>query len=291
MKKLLSALLGIGLLQTSFPAHAETKTYTLPPASKWAVDWGQDSCTLIRDFGTKEHRFLLGMRSYAPGYRFEMTLAGKEATPLRGSSALTIAFGDGTPVPIRRKQIGTSDLYGPAVIFSARVADWDAGDSGAGDISYKPGPDPDMEKRINRITVESPSTKLVLQTGPMSAAMDAVRQCTDDLARQLGLDPSSLQGIARPVSPINQIAWVLDIQSLFPQELIAQRKDARVELRVVVDAKGTPARCDAFPSFGNVDVKDRACSIIMHLAKFKPALDNAGNPTAAIYSNTVLYKN
>jgi hypothetical protein len=280
----------LGLSTSSTVSMAAPKEYALAPQSKWAVDWGEDSCTLVRDFGSKEHPFLLGLRTYAPGYSFQVTLAGKEATALRGSSALTIAFGQGTPASIRGKQGGTSDIYGPALTFTARITDAAHEGGQPEQTSARFYPDLEMEKRIDRVTIESLSTRIVLQTGSMSSPMVAVRKCTDDLMRQLGVDPQVLHHLSQPVQPINEAAWVRIIQSEFPAELILQHRDARVMVRVVVDAEGKPARCDALHGFGNTEFEDRACSIIMHLAKFEPARDENGAPAPAIYSPNIIYR-
>ncbi|MCT2401633.1 energy transducer TonB [Novosphingobium mangrovi (ex Huang et al. 2023)] len=284
----LAMCLGLSLFPTV--SLAAPKEYVLAPQSKWVVDWSQDNCTLVRDFGSKEHPFLFGLQTYAPGYSFQVTLAGKEATALRGSSALTVAFGRGTPVSIRGRQAGTTDIYGPALTFTARIADTVRDDSEPEEITARSYPDLEMEKRIDHVTVESPSTRVVLQTGSMSSPMNAIRKCTDDLMRQLGLDTEVLHNLSQPVRPINGAVWARIIQSEFPVELAMQQRDARVILRVVVDAQGSPTRCDAFQRLSNTDFNDRACSIIMHLAKFEPAQDENGVPTPSIYSQNIIYR-
>lgn len=284
-------LVALTLIATIPNAIAAPKPIALKPISKWLVDWAPESCVLARKFGTEKQPVLLSLRSYAPGYAFQMLVAGKPATLFNDRTDLTVSYGAGSPISISGAQGGRADGFGDAMIASSVLDTKDRRD--ANPISYlsaRPFPDTAFENQLDRITFATRGRQVTFETGPMAPALDALRTCTDDLAKELGLDPERQHGLIREASDANTDEWVPRIQALFPMALSIQGKGARVILRVVVDTEGTPTRCDSFQSFNNTDFKVKACDIILRRARFHPALDAHGIPVASIYSNVIIYK-
>jgi hypothetical protein len=282
-----------GLAANGTSAQAKITEIKLPTASTWLVDMGDKSCLLARRFGTDAKPVLLGMRTYAPGYRFEITVSGMPARSLMAASKPTIAYGGGEPLPIYSHQPGKNRDYGTAIIFSNTMAMKAPPQDETEEDDEDPAPtvlDPAFEAQINRITLATGSQRFVLETGPMAKAIATVRQCTDGLARLWGLDPEVQANLSRPVTRDDDITWVRKIQRIYPLELMVERKEARVNMQIVVDKAGAPKRCDTAQAFKNTDFKVRACDIVLKDAHFRPALDKSGNPVDSFYMTTILYK-
>lgn len=282
-----------GLIATALPVQAKVKETTLPKASNWLVDMGEKSCLLARKFGTADKPVLLGMRTYAPGYRFEITVSGVPARSLQTAHAFTVAYGNGEPIPVRSHQAGKNDEYGAAVIFSntlAMKAPPEDDKAEEEDEEFRPtGSDPVFEAQIDRVTLGTSSQRFVLQTGPMAKALGTMRECTDGLLKGWGLDPAAQSGLTRRVR-MGDESWVRKIQNIFPSELLFERKEARVNMQIVVDKTGAATRCDTAQAFINTDFKIRACDVVLKEARFQPALDKSGQPVDSYYVTTILYK-
>lgn len=269
-------------------SNAQAKDETLRSLSKWLVDWSKDSCVLARKFGSEKEPVLLSMRTYTPGYYFQFTIAGRQIDAFADRADLSLGFGS-TASHTVRPQRGTADGYGPAIIFSTSMGP-DDGNEHKGDAHVQPYPDAAFEKTVDRVVLATRSKRLLFETGLMAPAMNALRTCTDDLVKQLGLDPEQQHGLSRPAHAANLDDVARTIQADYPATLIAQRKGGRITVRVIVDKAGKATRCDAFQAFSNTDFRIRACDIIMRKAIFEPALDKLGQPAASLYSTTIIYQ-
>lgn len=273
-------------------AMAKVKEVILTPSSSWHVDWGQGSCLLARQFGPADKPLLLSMRTYAPGYDFEMTLAGDQVATIANLDRWRIAYGSGEPIAQRGHQNALTENFGRAVVFSSTLSLVDDGRNNTMEddtVDPRPYPDEGFEKQLDRIAFSSTSKTVILQTGSMAKAMSALRQCTDNLLKAWGLDPAIQSSLAVPTRVADK-GWIHQIQGSFPSVLMIQGKEARVHMRVLVDRAGKPTGCDTVQTFSNTDFKDRACNIVLRSARFKPALDKAGNAVDSFYTTTILYK-
>lgn len=282
------ALLVPSLVPT--PGLGKPKEIRLKASSNWLVNWADHSCVLARKFGPATSPVLLTMRAYEPGYSLEMIIAGKDISSFRDSKTFTISYGSGEPIPISRHQAGTSGDFGPSIVFSGEMKSRIADKRADPDESRGPFPDIPFEKQLDRVSLVNSYKTVVLETGPMAKALDTLRQCTDNLVKQWGLDPVIQAGLTRSAASSNFPEWARQIQVSFPPELLMQNKEARVNVLVVVDEAGQPVDCDTWQTFDNTDFKARACRVILRNARFNPALDKDGRPTRSYYTTVIVYK-
>lgn len=280
----------LGLFALVLPASCPAaKPVTLKPTSKWLVNWGDDSCTLGRAFGSPEKPEILSMQTFAPGYHFKVTVTGKLAGQLNNAPRLFAYFGNGERIAIEQFQAGRSDRGDPAVVlsvtFSARAPKQDEDD----EADMPVYPDAAFEAGLDRIVIGGGARQLVYETGPLAKAMDALRTCTDDLVKQWGLDPQQQRQLTRRLTMADK-SWMRDIRSFFPAELAIARAGARLDVQVVVDAQGVPTQCHFTQAFNNTDFKVRACDVILKKARFQPALGADGAPVASFYTTAIIYR-
>jgi len=76
----------------------------------------------------------------------------------------------------------------------------------------------------------------------------------------------------------------------YPPSAVRAGIEGRTSFRLDIGADGRPGNCTVLASSGSDDLDKTACRKLMNRARFKPALDSAGNPTATTYSGGVTWK-
>jgi protein TonB len=76
----------------------------------------------------------------------------------------------------------------------------------------------------------------------------------------------------------------------YPPSAVRAGIEGRTSFRLDIGADGKPAGCTVLASSGSDDLDKTACRKLMSRARFKPALDASGNPTATTYSGGVTWK-
>lgn len=94
---------------------------------------------------------------------------------------------------------------------------------------------------------------------------------------------------ARGVQPENQQSWSRRIQENYPARAQRDEIQGRVGVRVSVGSNGRVASCSVTSPSGSSILDDAACQDMTRFARFKPALDAAGNPITGSWSTTIVY--
>lgn len=98
-----------------------------------------------------------------------------------------------------------------------------------------------------------------------------------------------------PPSKARAVAPAVNLGRLFgsapyPPRALRDEREGRVGFRLAVGADGRVDSCTVTSSSGHSDLDDAACKELSRKAKFKPALNDAGNPIASVYSNTFTWQ-
>ncbi|MEL6529210.1 MAG: energy transducer TonB [Pseudomonadota bacterium] len=104
------------------------------------------------------------------------------------------------------------------------------------------------------------------------------------------LTPSKQPAFPRGPLPVNELQWALQIQQNYPVEALRQKAQGTVGVRVLIDAEGAPETCNVTRSSGHSSLDAAACSGMVNLATFRPALDSNGAPTRGYYSLMITYR-
>ena len=243
---------------------------------------------LNRQFGSGDHKVFLSMRSYAPGYNFEITLSGQPIAPFRWPGKATVTFGSAKP-EIMQPIPSSTETYGPAILFVSDIHATAAVGQKADSSTHYLYPDLNLEAHFDGITLATASQTLVLETGPMATAMQVLRQCTDDLLKHWGLDPQVQSHLKRGVTSPNSSSWTKKMSDKYPWDLSRKGLNAVVNIIVIVDQEGRPTKCMIHKSFTNTQFTDNRCNIIMKYAQFTPALDEQGNPVPSYIIQKLVY--
>jgi len=95
---------------------------------------------------------------------------------------------------------------------------------------------------------------------------------------------------ARGVQPDGQSRWAARIQENYPARAQRDEIQGRVGVRVTVGPNGRVSDCSVTSPSGSSILDDAACSGMRSYARFKPALDAAGNAISGSWTTTIVYQ-
>ncbi len=285
----LPALL-VGLLATLVAVPGQAKELRLDPSGGWTLNYANDSCRLLREFGVGDEKVTLILDQFQPWTPPSLSLMGQPLTQLDSRTVLlTAKFGPG--LPEAKAAPATVGLIGPdkVPIVFGQVRDLLNREIKADETLAKPGtplPTPEQEAAIASVLISSGSLHIGLQTGPLAAPMKAMRQCLHDLVRDWGFDPDQQDALSRHASPIgNPSNWLTSAD--YPRRSLEAGASALINFRLMVGATGVPTGCHIQQATISTDLIRVTCNLLMRRARFKPALDGQGKASPSFYTNSV----
>jgi len=288
-------VVGAALLSSSAPLCAADKSapVVLEPSSPWNVHYADDSCRLIRVFGSGKEAVTLIIDQFEPGDRFRMSLIGKRMKRPAGSADARIRFGAILPeqdVFFYSGSVGKN----PAWIFASdiRIRPLSEAEKAAlsaqGSTPVAPVTDGDKAS-VTAIDIGRPLRHpLRLYTGPMKASFAAMDACTDELLTHWGIDVARYKTRSRPATPADSPGTWLKSGD-YPMDMLQKGQPGIVEFRLAVGADGVPTACHIQQSTDPEGFDRTVCEKLMKRARFEPALDKAGKPMASYYRDTVQF--
>jgi|GEM_PF-273496 len=270
---------GLGWLEGS--ARADIR---LAPASRWNIDFADDSCGLSRTFGEGDDMVMLDLRQFGPQSGFDITVAGSSLKTRKG--ALEYKFSPG--MQSQQSQNHMMAKFGngfTGVVFSASLtANTDSSVTAAERASLQLS----REKSLTGLSIERGFARRIhLDTGPLHLAMQVMRQCTLDLLSEWGLKADGNGQWASMAQPKNAMAFAKKVQEVFPRKVRGKSGIARI--RLMVDEKGQPTSCHLQTPSEEQAFKDAACRQMLRYANFHPTLDSEGEAVPSYYITKVSY--
>jgi hypothetical protein len=295
-------LLCAAVAMAGFATGAAARTQVLEPTSDWTVDYGDEKCSLLRDFGPIEDDGLgLRIDSYGSLSSFQMSVVGDLVPrPTLKLPVMQIGFAlpnDPEPREIRALTgtIGEHRFVQFGVAFLPPepepkppqfVAARDVNEQAVAETATSRAPDPQFETTVNSLLLElRRGQEIRLNTGSMAPALRALRTCVDDLRKSWGLDPDQQRAIAR--FPYPDPESVKEVMGDFPRDLAVRGTNGFVPLRVMVDATGAARECVVQLTAAPEAFREAACANLG--TRFEPALDRGGQPVGSFYQTSVIY--
>ena len=265
------------------------------PSTPWNVHYADESCVLRRNFGTPDRKVFLELRQFAPGESFDVTVASKvfavregpakvrfvpEEKPRTISRPILLVFpGDLSAVRWSDSLFHDDQPEGKAGEVAGQARQWRS------DAAYKAREGAVRGMEIGRVLAKP----IVLQTGEMHQPMIGMRTCLDKLVTYWGIDAAAQRTLSRPARPVGLANWARVIQANYPHAMLQAGKSGRVRVRLIVGIDGKPTSCHIQSVVQDISFGQTACSGMMKVARFEPALDAAGKPIASYFQTVLVY--
>jgi TonB family protein len=291
------ALIPLTLALIAQPALAADKPpISLAKTSKWEMQYNEDSCSLIAQFGAGDTGVLLVLTRTSPNDWFELKLYGKMLRHGAIALPIDVAFGEQPLVKYMGMHATTtatnkskSDETHTAIVPGLRIDGWKYPTKPTAELSVPTITAP-QEQSVKSISFKMPGAKVYrLQTESLGPPFAAMRACTDDLLRHWGYDPAVQTALSRPTIPTeNPGRWLRS--SDFPTKPLSQGMNGYVRFRLDVDETGKVAGCRILYRTNPDEFADLSCQLISKRAKFTPALDAKGAPVKSFYINQIRWQ-
>ena len=276
------------------PAQAEDISLAPRAEGNWVLDYADQRCRLMREFGEGDEVHLLMLDQFAPGSQVSVTLAGRRMRQFAGQRRVgfmvTPVYGE--PVLFDTPHATLGDL-GPALVlpgFALKAPE--AGEDGL-TRSFGTAGVPQIEAETfspgSTLVVRRGSHSLTLQLSNFAAALRALNQCSLDLIASWGLDPERHSTMRRTAEPINYAEIAEEVARRYPYRARMAGEQAAVEMRIIVNADGTIASCDINDITSTQALRSPACDAFEGRAMFVPAQDATGEPIKSYFNATIVY--
>lgn len=294
MKRATLAAMVAALLQPYTAQAADDGPRILSANTDWLLDFGEERCSLIREFSDGADTIRLQIESYgpAPGYRVTISgdlVAGSDAAPI---TEFRVGYSPDTD-----KREAMSMVVG-------RLGDQKAISFGPGFLPDAPWSDVrgrEFERGVRGMTVDFKGRRpFRLETGSMADPFVVMHQCVDDLVGSWGIDPETHRTLSRPPMllelPEGYRTVEVDLEESHPgpterryrpiAEEQARRRAGPVPragyaspIRVMIDAAGQQTECVAQVASVSEETRQTICE--RFAGPYQPALDAEGRPVAS----------
>ena len=284
MRQFATAILAAALMLTAPAAAKENPPVSLAKTTKWEMNYDEDSCHLLAKFGEADDAMILNITRFEPGSEFDVMLFGKMFASDRAWIPVKVGFGD-SPLDQRVGGAGLSAGKQPFVLFMNLRLDGKAVDQHDPQIAPV---NTSVEARTTSATIALPDKVYRLETGSLTAPLEAMRACTDSLLTSWGYDPAVQAALLKPAAPKGSPAnWVRSGD--YPKEALRKEQSGIVKFRLDLDEAGKVIGCHILRRFKPDPFSDLTCQLLTQRARFKAALDVAGKPVKSFYINTVRF--
>lgn len=283
----------LAALGAPFSQAAAQDARIFKPSSVWALDYGDDYCRLMRDFSDGDRTVGLFVERTQPGPLMRLIVIGDGVRLFRGSQQIGYRMHPaGAPRTVQRLRSETSDgqqylNLGPTM-FADAVAPA-AGSPPAMPPPYSREAEIEAARAISGIYLDRGLAQpVLLETGELAAAAQALQTCADDLIASWGLDPEKHKNLTRPAMPAQPTAGWISADTV-PFTEFAKLGGGNNEVRVMIDATGKATSCHIqWPSIGEA-INARICSSVVENSSFLPALDNQGQGLDSYWIASVFF--
>lgn len=255
------------------------------PDSPWQLDASQDRCTLARGFTSKDGPGLVAFEQFAPGPRFDLTIAAPDlSSPQNGAWTYLGMRSDKPVVLVDLLEFGMSGYGHAATLVGAQIDD-PPPQAPDGRALISQGIDPDAANLSERIIFQRSTRIVSFETGNMRLPFEALNACAVDLLDYWEVNPENHNEYSSPIMPEPLTYFARLNNDLLRAEKL-KGNGALVRLWARIGSDGTVSHC-AFETLA-VDKRDipDICADIVEM-QFKPAQSRSGEPFASIFTLSV----
>lgn len=261
----------------SVNTHTSASAAPLSPSGSWQVDYAENECQLVREFGTGEAKTWLRISRAASLDKLDIMIGGTSLPASNRNVEMTISA-----LP------GTESAKVSATPYAAEI------DGKAHNIYRSFAMDQAFLHTLTDTQMLGFKSKanvdVTLQTKGIKKALGALSTCHDNLLTTVfKLDLPQLRSLQSLPQPGKNVAsWVTTDD--YPRDALVKKWTGRVQFVITVDNKGKPSNCNIVISSGHTSLDQTACQLMMRRGSFTPAIDANGNPVAAQWPSAVFWQ-
>lgn len=262
-------------------------------SSAWALDYGDDYCRLMRDFSDGTETIGLFIERTQPGPVMRLIVVGDGVKLFRGSQEIGYRMHpSGAPRTTQRLRFETGSGQQYLNLGPTTFADMPAPMPGAPPAMPPPytraGEAADAAKIAGVSLDRGLVSPIMMETGALGGAAEALQACADDLIASWGLDADKHKQLTRPAMPAAPTAgWISG--DTIPFGDFAKLAGGNNDLRVMIDKTGKATSCHIqWPSL-DAAINERICKSVMEKSAFMPALDQQGEALDSYWTTSVFF--
>lgn len=248
-----------------------------------------------RFFGEGDQRTVLFFEQYAPDSELRWIVAGAPLARLKNNADVAWRYGSEGAWHEMTARGMTLGEYGTALSSDGEIAierndrpepEFDQ----ASDMLGLPVLDPESVAGASSLEIKSRRTgSIVLQTGDLPPAFEAMNACMRDLVSFWGLDPDRQAARAKGPELTNLPLITKMLQEDYPSRALREGEQADLQLRAMIDADGGVTECVLTNMTTAENFGQEPCRKISTRAIFEPALDRDGQPMPSYYTTRIRY--
>lgn len=259
----------VGLLIPSTALAALPVQGPIPPAGKWAVDYGENACTLSRQFGDPARPVTLGIIPQPMSKYARVVVVSPDRLAAIPYADGTIGI-DGLQTPIKTRFEVTPDVKVGSIMVGHVEGELLGGIEKGTVLTFRPR-----------------GATVALRIGPSARAVAALRLCIADLLARWGMDKAAQAQVVTP--PDGSMVSVFRAED-YPNDALRANQQGEVILRYWVETNGRLSDCKVVKSSGFASLDSATCAIITERARLKPARDAKGSPVRSLTESSIVWK-
>ena len=261
----------------------------LAPSSPWNLRYEDDMCRLVRVFGEGDERVELHISQSGIEPYFNLIVSGRQAKASGRRSGLSIQFGPD------EEEVERSFIHGklgddklPFIMMYGIQLGNPRDDTGEGEFSAN-GIGKERQAGIEWLGIGGQSKpRLRLMLPGFTDALAALRTCSEDLVRQLRLDPEGQAKIVDRAKMTNQSEIARTI--VYPKVYVMKGVEGSVLVRMTINKEGKPTNCQIARSSRPEVFDDVVCLAMMQKGEFEPAIDDEGNRVSSYVNLNFMFR-
>jgi TonB family protein len=271
MRLLFSIAALLGHQGSAFAADPVIETLT--PKSKWQLNYEDDECRLLRTFTSDGQDTLFQVSTGVLTDQYDVLLSGPSIPAKAGFLELKISL---EPENIETKR---QAMIAPLKSGEAHILRF----TGLSIANLTNG----SKDSVMRIETSKESTAH-FQLQNIKGALASLNSCQDDLLRGAGIDPMPIRSLKSQPEPDGNIgAWVTVKD--YPSSALAAGDQGSVTFKLRISQAGEALDCSIIKSSSVAELDKQTCRLMMKRSRFKPAIDQAGDPTEAVWISRVIW--
>lgn len=270
----------------------------LQPISPWNLRYEENSCRLVRAFGSEAEPTVMVLERVSPGSELTMMVYGKALKSRMGQVA-EASFRPFTANVMEDGDVGETTGTKEPVIYWTSVRFGSAPEKKSvrearnaqelRDLDFEAAElarEAEATKAVTGLEItERSGRKLFLQTGAMGRGVAMLRDCAREQLVHWGVDPDLEAKIvrrAKVIKPFHRLFTSSD----YPRSGLLSGAQSVIRARLLIDDKGVVTKCTSLTVFSAPDFADVVCARLKQ-ARFRPAAlaDGTAVPT---YTTTTI---